>query len=179
MRRATLVDARSRPGALRGLVVVLVALAVLSGSSIASAQDYFELPPAPDLSALDALPDVAAALEAMLFVPPIGAGVVALFGGWMAEGTDEGREAWFVIDVIFAVINLGLAPLAIGLAIDGAGDRETRAVYAVSAACAGVADLAMAIILRVDLDDEVWPRAVVLRDANGALAPGLALRGAL
>lgn len=49
----------------------------------------------------------------------------------------------------------------------------TLVTYGAAFTCVGVSNLAIAVILRVDMDDEVWPRAIALEDVRGLLAPGV------
>lgn len=172
MTSSGLVDPSPASIALRRLTVALCALAVLIAASSASAQD-------PILPDTGRLPDVGAALEMMLFAPPIVMGAVTLVGGVAAELTHKGRQVWFVGNVILASINTVLTFMALTLALeepDGIHHAEHLG-YAAALGSAGLADTVMAIILRLDMDDERWPRPIALRDVNGGMLPGLGFRG--
>lgn len=173
MKRPMFVDCIFSAFTSRRCAGALCVLAVLTASSAASAQDP------------RGIPDIGGALEVALFLPPIAMGTVTLVGGLVAEATHKGRQLWFVANVILGSINVTLAALALALALDEQAFKDepgshysTLLGYAVSLASAAVADIVLAVILRLDMDDERWPRPIVLRDVNGGMAPGLGLYAA-
>lgn len=169
------VDHHSCASRLVLLTVALCAFVVVAAPSTASAQsDYYDYPDI-DLSGLDVLSDLAAAMEAVLFGAPTMLGSVMFLGGLSGELTRTGRQFWFVANTVLGILNGVLAAMAFDLALE---DEESSAHsrllgYGAALTCTAVANLAIAIILRVDMDDEIWPRAIALEDVRGHLAPGV------
>ena len=174
---------RSRASRLAVLAVALSALAscaVLAAPSTASAQlyggGYIDLSGLDGLTRLDrSLSDVGDALEAMSFVTPAIAGSAMFLGGLVGELAHSGRQVWFVANTVFGILTGLMAAAAFNLALDHEDSprRSTRLGYGSYLTCTSLANLAIAIILRVDLDDEFWPRAIALEDVHGQLAPGV------